>query len=49
MATASFGVATSNPGQPADPDALVRAADEAVYEAKARGGNCVVARVLAYA
>jgi diguanylate cyclase (GGDEF)-like protein len=47
ITTASFGVAASNPGQPADPDSLVRAADEAVYEAKARGGNCVVTRALA--
>jgi diguanylate cyclase (GGDEF)-like protein len=47
ITTASFGVAASNPGQAADSDSLVRAADEAVYEAKARGGNCVVTRALA--
>jgi diguanylate cyclase (GGDEF)-like protein len=41
-ASASFGVAISAPGEPGDPAVLVRAADEAVYEAKARGGNCVV-------
>ena len=46
-ATASFGVAASPPGGPYDPTALVRAADEAVYEAKARGGDTVVGRTLA--
>jgi diguanylate cyclase (GGDEF)-like protein len=42
-ATASVGVATSRPGETADPVTIVRAADDAVYAAKARGGNCVVA------
>ena len=46
-ATASFGVAATPPGGPYEPTALVRAADEAVYEAKARGGNAVVGRTLA--
>ena len=46
-ATASFGVAASPPGGPCDPIALVRGADEAVYEAKARGGNTVIGRTLA--
>ncbi|HEX4529016.1 MAG TPA: diguanylate cyclase [Acidimicrobiia bacterium] len=46
-ATASFGVAASPPGGPYDPTALVRAADEAVYAAKARGGDTVVGRTLA--
>ena len=41
-ATASFGIAISAPGHD-DAPALVRAADAAVYAAKARGGNCVVA------
>jgi diguanylate cyclase (GGDEF)-like protein len=40
--TASIGVATLTDGT-ADFDALVRAADEALYAAKARGRNCVVA------
>jgi diguanylate cyclase (GGDEF)-like protein len=40
--TASFGVATAAGTDVGDPSALVRAADDAVYEAKARGGNCVV-------
>ncbi len=46
--TASIGVAAVGEGsEPGDPDALVRAADNAVYEAKARGGNCVVGVALA--
>jgi PleD family two-component response regulator len=40
--TASFGVAPSGPVLLDDPSSLVRAADDAVYVAKARGGNCVV-------
>jgi diguanylate cyclase (GGDEF)-like protein len=40
--TASIGVAPSGPVLPDDPASLVRAADDAVYVAKARGGNCVV-------
>jgi diguanylate cyclase (GGDEF)-like protein/PAS domain S-box-containing protein len=39
--TASFGVATSGPGR-VDVDALMAAADEALYEAKHSGRNCVV-------
>lgn len=39
--TASFGVATSGPGRE-DVDALMAAADEALYEAKHSGRNCVV-------
>ena len=46
-ATASFGVAASPPGGPSTRIALVRGADEAVYEAKARGGNTVIGRTLA--
>jgi diguanylate cyclase (GGDEF)-like protein len=41
-ATASFGVAAAPGGGPYEPAALVRAADDAVYEAKAQGGNAVV-------
>jgi diguanylate cyclase (GGDEF)-like protein len=40
--TASLGLATSNPDGPAEPETLARAADEAVYAAKAQGGDCVV-------
>jgi diguanylate cyclase (GGDEF)-like protein len=43
--TASIGVAVSGTGDAADAAALARAADDAVYEAKARGGNCVVTTV----
>jgi len=39
--SASFGVACY-PLDAADPDALVRVADRALYAAKARGRNCVV-------
>jgi diguanylate cyclase (GGDEF)-like protein len=38
--TASFGVAS---GFPSDYEALIKAADTALYEAKDRGRNCVVA------
>jgi diguanylate cyclase (GGDEF)-like protein/PAS domain S-box-containing protein len=38
--TLSAGVAVAYPGGLADPDALVKAADRALYEAKAEGGNC---------
>ena len=41
--SASVGVATSRPGEIAEPVSIVRAADEAVYAAKARGGNSVFA------
>jgi diguanylate cyclase (GGDEF)-like protein len=40
--TASIGVAASVVGAPTDPTALVRAADDAPYAAKADGGNQVV-------
>jgi diguanylate cyclase (GGDEF)-like protein len=46
-ATASFGIAATPPGGPFDPTALVRAADHAVYDAKARGGNMIVGGALA--
>ncbi len=39
--TASFGVATSGPTRE-DVDSLMAAADEALYEAKNSGRNCVV-------
>jgi diguanylate cyclase (GGDEF)-like protein len=40
--TASIGVAPAPSDGADDPAALVRAADQAAYVAKARGGNCVV-------
>ncbi|WP_018861506.1 MULTISPECIES: diguanylate cyclase [unclassified Thioalkalivibrio] len=40
--TASFGVTSREPGSNAGINDLFRAADEAVYNAKARGRNCVV-------
>ena len=43
--TASIGVVTSVVGDATDPAALVRAADDAVYAAKARGGDCVITGV----
>ncbi len=46
--TASFGVACF-PGDAADPDALVRVADRALYAGKARGRNCVVSAPELYA
>jgi diguanylate cyclase (GGDEF)-like protein/PAS domain S-box-containing protein len=38
--TLSAGVAVAYPGGLSDPGALVKAADRALYEAKAEGGNC---------
>jgi len=44
--TATFGVAGSNTGDLKDFDALIRKADEMLYEAKRAGRNCVrVARI----
>jgi diguanylate cyclase (GGDEF)-like protein len=40
--TVSIGVASSEDGEPADGSSLTRAADRALYSAKARGRNCVV-------
>ena len=40
--TASFGVAVSDAGAAFDWERLFRAADAALYAAKARGRNCVV-------
>jgi len=39
--TASIGVTTSLPGQNATPEALIKRADEALYQAKRRGRNRV--------
>lgn len=44
--TLSIGVATTVPSEHATTEDLLRAADQALYEAKRRGRNCVVARVL---
>jgi diguanylate cyclase (GGDEF)-like protein len=40
--TASFGIAMWDPAAPVDPASLLRSADDAVYDAKRRGGNRVV-------
>lgn len=41
--TVSFGVASAQPQGDGNPDALIATADAALYEAKRRGRNCVVA------
>ena len=42
-ATATFGVADMDPAHP-DHKVLLESADEALYEAKAKGRNCIVSR-----
>jgi diguanylate cyclase (GGDEF)-like protein len=44
--TLSVGVATTRPTASGTTEDLLRAADQALYEAKRRGRNCVVSRVL---
>lgn len=44
--TISVGIAVQSPPGAADPDALLRLADAALYHAKDAGRNCVVLRVL---
>lgn len=45
--TASVGVATMTPGGECEPLDIIKQADEAMYEAKRKGRNMVVARVCA--
>ena len=40
--TVSIGLACGSPDRPTRPSALIQAADEALYQAKAEGRNCVV-------
>lgn len=42
--TCSFGLTTLPPGERTDPLSLVQAADRALYDAKARGRDCVAVR-----
>ena len=42
--TVSVGVSSVRPQADGDPEFLIEAADRALYDAKAQGRNCVVAR-----
>lgn len=46
IVTVSLGVASVEPGYPISPEEFVAIADQALYEAKAQGRNCLVAKAL---